>query len=63
LDLVHRGVKDMLTNLKKGELSLQYIAIAILIVALLIILLFFTGILRGESSTLIKKILDFIAGT
>mgnify|MGYP001575012671 CR=1 FL=1 len=60
--MVLSSVMAMRTNIKKGELSLQYIAIAILAVALLIALLFFMGIIRGESSNLIDKFLDFIAG-
>jgi hypothetical protein len=47
---------------RKGELSMQYIAIAILLIALLFALLYFTGILHDESSSIVKKLMDFIAG-
>ncbi len=45
---------------KKGSLSMEYIIVFIILLALLITLLIYSGILRGQASELFQKVLNFI---
>ena len=49
-------------NTKRGEITLEHVAIFVILIALLVVILIFTGILRVQVGTIIKKLMDFIIG-
>ena len=53
-------VQDM--NIKKGEITLEHVAIFVILIALLVVILIFTGVLRVQVNTIVKKFMDFIIG-
>ena len=53
----------LVMNTNKGEITLEHVAIFILLVILLIVILIYTGVLRVQLGTAVKKLMDFIIGT
>ena len=56
------GAAAMFTRLKKGELSIEYVAIAVIALALIIVFFIYSGILREQLGAIMKKIISFITG-
>jgi len=48
--------------MKKGDISLEYVGAALILLALLIVVLIFTGILRFHLSAFMQKLMDLVAG-
>ncbi len=49
-------------NTKRGEITLEHVAIFVILIALLVAILIFTGVLRVQVGTIVKKLMDFIIG-
>lgn len=55
------GAAVMFTK-RKGELSIEYVVIAVITIALLIVFVVYSGILKGQLSLLVKKVISFFTG-
>lgn len=55
------GAQAMRTK-RHGEISMEYVAAIIIVVALIIVYLIYTGILRVQLDTFMKKFLSFFLG-
>ena len=47
---------------KKGDISIQYVAAIVMVLALLVVILIYTGVLRIGMEDMVKKFIDFIIG-
>lgn len=47
---------------RKGELSIEYVVIAIIAIALLVVFVIYSGILKEQLDLLVKKVLSFFTG-
>jgi len=52
----------MNSNSRKGDLSMEHVAIFVLLIALLIVVLIYTGVLRVQLGDMLKKFIDVLVG-
>lgn len=48
--------------MKKGDIVWEHVAIILILLALLVVLIIYGGVLRSYIETMMQKFLDFIAG-
>ena len=50
----------MLTKWKKGDITLEHVVIAILVLAVVLVVLIYSGILKGKAGELVDRIIDLL---